>query len=97
MKDKLNFYINGQWVESESNEKIEIINPANEELIGHVTSGTKGDIDRAVSAAADAFKTFQFTSKEDRIEILNNIIAEYENRYDDLVQTITEGSSIHRN
>ncbi len=95
MKDKLHFYINGQWVESESNKKIEIINPANEELIGHVTSGTKGDIDRAVSAASDAFKTFQFTSKEDRIEILNNIIAEYENRYDDLVQTITEGSSIH--
>ena len=80
MKDKLHFYINGQWVESESNEKIEIINPANEELIGHVTSGTKGDIDRAVSAASEAFQTFQFTSKEDRIEILNNIIAEYENR-----------------
>ena len=90
MKDKLHFYINGKWVESESNEKIEIINPANEELIGHVTSGTIGDIDRAVSAASLAFKNFQFTSKEDRIEILNNIIAEYENRYDDLVQTITE-------
>ena len=28
MKDKLKFYINGQWVESESNEKIEVINPA---------------------------------------------------------------------
>ena len=41
MKDKLNFYINGQWVESDSKERIEIINPANEELIGHVTSGTK--------------------------------------------------------
>ena len=90
MKDKLHFYINGKWVESESNEKIEIINPANEELIGHITSGTIGDIDRAVSAASVAFKNFQFTSKEDRIEILNNIIAEYENRYDDLVQTITE-------
>ena len=41
MKDKLNFYINGKWVESKSKEKIEIINPANEELIGHVTAGTK--------------------------------------------------------
>ena len=90
MKDKLQFYINGSWVDSESNEKIEVINPANEEIIGHVTAGTKGDIDRAVAAAFQAFSSFQYTSKEERIELLNNIISEYENRYDDFVQAITE-------
>ena len=90
MKDKLQFYINGSWVDSESNEKIEVINPANEEIIGHVTAGTKGDIDRAVEAAFEAFSSFQYTSKEERIELLNNIISEYENRYDDFVQVITE-------
>ena len=90
MKDKLQFYINGKWVESKSNERIEIINPANEELIGHVTAGTRDDINQAVLAASQAFKTFQFTSREDRIEILNNIITEYENRYDGLVQTKKE-------
>ncbi len=90
MKDRLQFYINGYWVDSESNEKIEVINPANEELIGHVTAGTKGDIDKAVSAAFQAFSSFQYTSKEERIELLNNIIFEYENRYDDFVQVITE-------
>ncbi|MDB2704516.1 aldehyde dehydrogenase family protein [Gammaproteobacteria bacterium] len=90
MKDKLQFYINGAWVESDSSEMIEVINPANEEIVGHVTAGTKVDIDKAVQAANEAFKTYQYTSKDDRIEILNNIIAEYENRYDDFVQTITE-------
>ena len=90
MKDKLKFYINGQWVESESNEKIEVINPANETIVGHVTAGTKEDIDSAVKAAANAFKTYQFSSKEQRIELLNNVIAEYENRYQDFVDTITE-------
>ena len=90
MKDKLNFYIDGSWVESKSKERIEVINPANEELIGHITSGTKDDINSAVMAASKAFKTYQLTSKVDRIELLNNIIAEYKNRYDDLVQTITE-------
>ena len=90
MKDKLDFYINGSWVESESTEKIEVINPANEEIIGHITAGTKGDINSAVKAAFEAFKTYQYTTKEERIELLNNIIAEYENRYDDFVQTISE-------
>ena len=90
MKDKLEFYINGSWVESESREKIEVINPANEELIGHITAGTKGDINSAVKAAFEAFKTYQYTTKEERIELINNIITEYENRYDDFVQTISE-------
>ena len=90
MKDKLQFYINGSWIDSESNEKIEVINPANEEIIGHVTAGTRGDIDKAVASAFEAFSSYQHTSKEERIELLNNIISEYENRYDDFVQAITE-------
>ena len=90
MKDKLDFYINGQWVQSESSETIEVINPANEKIIGHVTAGTKEDINKAVIAASNAFQTFQYSSKDDRIELLNNIIAEYENRYQDFVDTITE-------
>ena len=90
MKDKLDFYINGKWVSSESGEKIEVINPANEEVIGHITAGTKKDIDAAVEAASEAFKTFGFSSKEERIQILKNVIAEYENRYQDFVDTISE-------
>ena len=90
MSNDLNFYINGEWVKSESNELIDVINPANEEVIGQVTAGTKEDIDKAVSAALDAFTTFQLTTKEQRIELLNNIISEYENRYDDFVQIITK-------
>ena len=58
MKDKFQFYINGSWVNSESNEKIEVINPANEEIIGHVIAGTKEDIDKAVAAAFQVFLLF---------------------------------------
>ena len=90
MKDKLHFYINGAWVEPDSSKKIQVINPANEELVGHVSAGTKTDIDKAVKAANQAFTTYQYTSKDDRIELLKNIIGEYENRYDDFVKTITE-------
>ena len=74
MSNDLNFYINGEWVKSESNETIDVINPANEEVIGQVTAGTKEDIDKAVSAALDAFSSFQQTTKAQRIELLNNII-----------------------
>ena len=90
MSNDLNFYINGEWVKSESNETIDVINPANEEVIGQVAAGTKEDIDKAVSAALDAFSSFQQTTKAQRIELLKNVITEYEARYDDFVQTITK-------
>tara|TARA_X000000950_G_scaffold9140_1_gene10090 strand:- start:11636 stop:13054 length:1419 start_codon:yes stop_codon:yes gene_type:complete len=90
MSNDLNFYINGDWVKSDSNELIDVINPANEEVVGQVTAGTKKDIDKAVAAALEAFDSYQCTSKEQRIELLNNIITEYKNRYDDFVQIITK-------
>ena len=74
MSNDLNFYINGEWVKSESNELIDVINPANEEVIGQVTAGTKDDIDMAVNAASEAFKSFSKTSQNERIELLKNII-----------------------
>ena len=90
MSNDLNFYINGEWIKSESNELIDVINPANEEIIGQVTAGTKDDIDMAVSAASEAFKSFSKTSQNERIELLKNIIKEYENRYQDFVEIITK-------
>ena len=74
MSNDLNFYINGEWVRSESNELIDVINPANEEVIGQVAAGTKEDIDKAVSAALDAFSSFQQTTKAQRIELLLSLI-----------------------
>ena len=90
MSNDLNFYINGDWIKSDSNELIDVINPANEEIVGQVTAGTKDDIDKAVAAALKAFDSYQHTTKDQRIELLNNIIVEYKNRYDDFVQIITK-------
>ena len=90
MNNGLNFYINGEWVKSESNELIDVINPANEEVLGCITAGTKEDINNAVKSALSAFSSFQYTSKVERIELLNNVIIEYENRYDDFVKIITK-------
>ena len=74
MSNDLNFYINGKWVKSDSNELIDVINPANEEIIGQVTAGTKEDIDSAVNAASEAFISFSKSTQQERIELLQSII-----------------------
>ena len=90
MSNDLKFYINGEWVNSDSSELIDVINPANEEIIGQITAGTKEDINSAVDAASEAFISFSKSSKEERIDLLKNIIKEYENRYEDLAKIINQ-------
>src|SRR6056300_159709 len=90
MSNHLKFYINGEWVLPLGAETIEVINPSNESVIGSISAGTKEDIDIAVASAKDAFKNFGFSSKEERIELLESIISEYEKRSEELAKTISE-------
>ncbi|HDI0317187.1 TPA: aldehyde dehydrogenase family protein [Staphylococcus aureus] len=90
MRDYTKQYINGEWVESNSNETIEVINPATEEVIGKVAKGNKADVDKAVEAADDVYLEFRHTSVKERQALLDKIVKEYENRKDDIVQAITD-------
>ena len=72
------FYINGEWVEPLGQDRLDVINPATEQPINQIAMGNAEDADRAVQAAAQAFETFSLTSKQERIELLERIIASYQ-------------------
>ncbi|WP_145543168.1 aldehyde dehydrogenase family protein [Virgibacillus sp. SK37] len=90
MRKFLKHFINGEWVESTGTKTVDVINPATEEVIGQISDGTKEDLDKAVAAARAAFPSFSQTTKEERIDLLNRIADEYENRKNDIVEVITE-------
>lgn len=90
MRNHLKQFINGEWVESTGSETHEVINPATEEVIGKISLGTKEDLDKAVAAARAAFPSFSKTSREERVEMLENIAAEYANRKEEIIDVITE-------
>jgi aldehyde dehydrogenase (NAD+) len=48
-------YIDGKWVDASSDEGLDVINPATEEVIGQVPQASIADVDRAVAAARRAF------------------------------------------
>lgn len=48
-------FINNEWYNSVSGKKFPVINPSNEKVIADVAEGDKADIDKAVSAAREAF------------------------------------------
>ncbi|HTO80109.1 MAG TPA: aldehyde dehydrogenase family protein, partial [Methylocystis sp.] len=90
MRDYLNFYIDGRWVEPVKPKTFEVINPATEAVCGHISLGSAADVDRAVKAAAEAFKSFSRTSPKERLELLEAIFAELEKRHEDMAKAITE-------
>ncbi|WP_055474932.1 aldehyde dehydrogenase family protein [Gordonia sp. HS-NH1] len=90
MPDITKFYIDGQWVEPAELNLIDVINPATEKSAGQVAIGGAADVDAAVAAARRAFVTWGQTTVSERLEVLNRIIAEYQNRMGDLAAAVTE-------
>ncbi len=83
-------YIDGAFVAAPGNGMLDIINPATEQTSGEMILGTAAEVDLAVAAARKAFETFAFVSVADRIEILSNLIAEYQKRMGEMAAIITE-------
>jgi aldehyde dehydrogenase (NAD+) len=90
MRDYRKFYINGEWVDPCEDRYLDVINPATERVCAQISLGGQNDVDAAVNAASEAFKTFGQSSREERIDLLESLIAEYKNRYDDIASAISE-------
>ncbi|MCY4658155.1 MAG: aldehyde dehydrogenase family protein [Gammaproteobacteria bacterium] len=90
MSNREKFYINGEWVEPSNSDRLDVINPATEEPIGQVAMGTSEDVNKAVSAAVEAFETFGNTSKEERMDLLQRIVGVYQARMGDIATVISE-------
>ncbi|MGH7896553.1 MAG: aldehyde dehydrogenase family protein, partial [Candidatus Binatia bacterium] len=87
MKEQLQFYIDGRWVEPLGKKMIDVVNPATEEVIGRVSLGSAEDVGRAVAAARKAFPSYSRTTKEERLALIQNIMACYQERVGELAET----------
>ena len=79
MLEKRSFYINGSWVDPKEQKDIEVINPATEKVCAVISSGSKADVNDAVLAAKEAFKTWGYSTKEERIALLETFYTLYKN------------------
>ena len=89
MKECMQFYINGEWVDPVDPKSLDVINPATEEVIGKIAMGNSQDVDKAVAAAKEAFESFSQTTKEERLALMGKILEVYQSRYDEIAETIS--------
>lgn len=87
-------YIDGQWVDSTSKETIDVLNPANQQVLAKVPYGsdTKVDVDQATIAAHKAFKEWSKVPVMKRVQVLYHLKSLLEKNRDALAEIITNES-----
>ena len=89
MENAQKFYINGEWVEPSTSNRLDVINPATEQVIGTIALGAQADVDAAVAAAKAAFVTFSQTTREERLELLGRVLEAYKARMPDIAAAVS--------
>jgi malonate-semialdehyde dehydrogenase (acetylating)/methylmalonate-semialdehyde dehydrogenase len=67
---QIHHFIDGRPYPSKSTEWREVINPANQEIVGRVPFATQQELDLAVASAKNAFKTWRNSSLSSRMRIM---------------------------
>ncbi|XP_050433262.1 succinate-semialdehyde dehydrogenase, mitochondrial [Adelges cooleyi] len=65
-------YVNGQWYDAKSGKTFDVINPATGKAIATVPDLDASDVQVAINAANDAFKTWKKTTAKERSDLLRN-------------------------
>ncbi len=89
MQERLQFYIDGKWVDPVTPKTIDVINPATEEAFARISLGSKADVDKAVTAARKAFETWSRTSREERLALIQKIMGVYQTKYEEIAKAIS--------
>src|SRR6266478_5940633 len=87
---KIPHYIDGQWVESNAREWVDVINPATSESLGKVPISDAAEVTKAIEAAAAAYPAWRRTPPEDRIQPLFKLKMLLEEHIDDISRIITQ-------
>ncbi|RIK96529.1 MAG: aldehyde dehydrogenase family protein [Proteobacteria bacterium] len=90
MVNRLQFYIDGAWVDPVVKKTTPVVNPATEEAMYEIALGSKADVDKAVAAARRAFETYSHTSREERVALMEKVIAVYKTRMKDLGAAVSD-------
>ncbi len=83
-------YINGAWVEGKSDQFIEVENPADHTVLAKVPRGNEEDVNIAVAAANEAFKSWQFSTLETRVALMTKVVNGLKENRENLVKLITQ-------
>jgi betaine-aldehyde dehydrogenase len=92
--EEFKMWIGGKWMDAASGEKIDVVNPATEEVVATIPNGGRKDVDLAVEAAKKAFPEWSRKPQSERIAVAYRIAEELRKDAGELgrLDTIDHGS-----
>ena len=74
-KEQHDFFINNKWVRTDSPKTIDIVNPANDSIVGKISVATAEDVKNAITSGKRAFqnKVWRDMSPIKREQLLHNL------------------------
>ncbi|MET7330182.1 aldehyde dehydrogenase family protein [Nonomuraea sp. NPDC005650] len=81
-------YIGGSWTASASDESIDVVNPATEEIVDRVPAGSPDDVEAAAGAARKAFPGWSETAASERGKLLGDAAELLKQRSEEIAKTI---------
>ncbi|TSD45154.1 aldehyde dehydrogenase family protein [Rhodococcus sp. KBS0724] len=88
--DRTKIYVDGSWIESAGSGRIDVLNPATEEVIAQVAEGTADDVDVAAVAARKAFPEWSALTGAERAEYLSKAASLIAERIDELAALVSQ-------
>lgn len=91
------FFIDGRWVKAMGEGRHPVVDPATEEVIGHIAMANASDVNATVAAARAAFDDWQMTPKAERLALLRRLLELYNARYENVAELMTRemGTPLH--
>ena len=89
MYSKFGQFIDGKWQQSSDKQTYEVINPANEEILGHASKATKEDVEKALQSAQRGLEIWKNTSPWERSYIIRKIADKMREKQDVLAKWMT--------
>ncbi len=89
MYEKYGQFIDGKWHKSSSGETYEVINPANEEIIGKASKASSQDVDKALLSAQKGLEVWKKTPPWQRAYVLRRIADKMREKQDILAKWMT--------
>ncbi|WP_347550164.1 aldehyde dehydrogenase [Pseudalkalibacillus hwajinpoensis] len=83
-------YINGEFISSNGEEMLDVINPATEEVISRIPKSNEKDVERAIEAAKASQRDWEKKPSIERAEYLYTIANKVEEKKDTFIKMLTE-------
>ncbi len=87
--EKLELLINGNWSQGTSGITEPVINPATEEVLGHLPHASPADLDEALEASQAGFQVWKNTPADQRQAVMEKTARILEDRADSIAENLT--------